>query len=338
MEMDRPVGPAVVAPFRIEKNLFYGFKFTTSCSSGTFSTYCSNFAHTPASVDEELLKYDSDILKVLEDGQAYLRLYGTKSDVAASRFYLFNDVLGDQADSDRVIDETTWDNDDVVPALITGTSITKIGWREEVKTVTLMWRGESSKELGYATATKTELVFKSRVYNADGEPVGAPARVPGNPGKIAHDEPVWGSMVVRVAVEYCLFRVDYGLGVTGDALQQMKKAWVYAASRKPAPILPSLRIVASTDSKAVEMVIPRQIYPDGAASTYRGTGPAEYNPTTYAANALARTGFSQTNFSSQTKRITADNDPNVFLDFEVPVAIDFITQDGDTMTLRFPTS
>jgi hypothetical protein len=314
----------------------YGCVFRISCGSRGCSIRCNRYP-----MDSFIRDNDARILNVKTKGKALFRLYGSRGEVDGAEFTVFNEDFGDADSADRSVDPSVWDDvANMIPARADGVTLKKIGWREEAKIVTLTWRGEKEQVIPFVSVTGTEPVMISRFFTNDGIETTPAMPKPGAPRIIHHPQPVWGNITLKCAVEYCLYEVTFGLGVVGARLQDIKKQWL-VGYWEGWPRFPKLRVLAVTGNKTAEISIERTVV-QPRARVHRWAGAVNswkagsMSKDEYAYAGYTDGTFSQQGIQTRTQRIESPDDPDVYIDIEVPVAIDFTGSDGKRMTLRFP--
>ncbi len=274
----------------------------------------------------------NDVLAVEKEGEAIFRLYGSRAAVSGTRWLAFDEPSGDADAEERTVDVGAWgDLENLQPAQADAT-LTRMGWRQEAKTITLEFRGDTEQRLPVDTSA-TEPLMVTLFYDRNGQEIDPPSPVPGDPGLIRHAEPVWGTITLKCKTQYCLFKVSFGLGVKESRLQDTKLKWLAGYWHGP-PEFPKLRLIARSGGQAAEYLIERKVAPPTATARVIKYKDDEEAPD----DDLSQGAYRQTGRTFRTVRIESPDDPNVYIDVEVPVEIQFQGSGGDNLALRFPTS
>lgn len=201
---------------------------------------------------ENLLERDRlKILAPLTRGVAALRLYAPRSAVSGLQVRVLDVITSGGA---ATLDTSSWDRP-VEPIAQPGVARI-VGRRVALMEEVVEFRGETEQRLRYSYDDPASEILSQTIFVDDqGQSVQRPRPVHGDRGRILAEQPCYGSLVVRYAVEYTLLRVEYPL-VPTDAL---RLAWIKATLGHGDVVWPEFEVMATAGKKIALLRVRMQV-------------------------------------------------------------------------------
>ncbi len=290
-------------------------------------------------VDKLLVADAGSILQVNEPGEFYIRVYCSLLARRSLKVFTLEDL---ETTAGSELNVKIWTSivgnglggPSLAYTATTTTSpvsyvkVVSIGARNDPVTEELIFSGDTTKTLskGYSNPIVGG-VFISEFRDVSGNIIAPPKPVPGNRGVLYSPIPAYGAIICRYSPQYYIYKVTYDLPNSvseGAQFRTLQRIWL-AGIKAQTPI-PGVRVLATHDFGASITTYPREIHP---------AGPDTYSTLMSGGEGSRGKAFQEVSRAVVEETLEDPNNPGTSIIVERWLEGQFITDSGETLTLRF---